>query len=1333
MEDDNLILLLNTTKSEQTTPNQQKREPLVEIVDNDDHDSVVTMTCLNDRIPPIPSNNSKRHFDDIKLVRPSSATSQGSRSKRQEKIINYAPHLTSGGNRNSTDNLIQSSIDVTLSTNSSRDERQQQHYHHQPQQQQQQYQNATPIEDELPIITIVGIEDNGERENENPFDTNDPLLTPYTSSKPVIPSQVHSTPDVQISRFDKDPTTSKAAFARSQLAKRFSINQAQQRPIPIQSLSNTNNNDCTSTSDQQQTATSLAATVAASIAVSVTQPFLKLQNELEQKMNTVLDQIHQQQQKTYTNGVVVPVTTVQQTSDTNKLLNDCVDTRMKYMEKVQEQQQQVLKQLADLVQTTKPKSKSPFYEDNISTLESNTTPQQQKQCHFLDTLIGTSPSPVRHTKSHKKHHTRKKTSVSPSATNKRPSRVTNTNTRVGKARSPVTFKQQPPNSHFNIEPSLPYGCSVCDRSRSRSRSHSPAKGLSPDSSYPRPFIPFPRPPSIMSDGFIPSSTSFITGNALNDAYPPFDKYLNTSIPPLPLQPKAIRPINENLDLHDRIKQIDEAKNLLDENYLTLQRRKNDVTSLEATTNESLRIQRLVEQCVKQVTRQVREEVKLKLEQDEIHVEQKQKIIPTKKRATSNTQLAFDRHSTTRTGKQTTPMVESTTSSQPYSDAFMEAVYGRSLYQKIKKDGKQPYFKLKHQAAQQAKQAKQIEQIPVRDTGLKSSPRTSMPPRRVIEKPSLTPQPPPPSVPQPIYEPEYYTRPDGVILLGPPQIRDTRTFQPTYIPSEHRLTPHVLPSVDVNPSTKKVRFGNKTESVKVDSDDNERSENEDNDDDDGQGIEIPGYHQTKDDHQQTYDGPRFPPTIPHDEGYRNRQYDTLQTGAIDWLEQELIARFMSQLQNQQTTVPIQQHRDVISARSSISSSSDDRSIHDRLLDLLGQDGFQLFIDMGQPIDQDLIQALTREVLEERIAQMIGFRSPRESIHIVPPPPAPPPRTTTPTATATTTTTALVDHYQWPQEHAIATPQPTPPHSPPPPTHHARVVTPEITGHEISSDSGSTTPRSVTPFEDFDRPLPTVLHHSIGTPDPSDSPSPPSTPRVPQPPIVQPQPQPPPPPPLPPVIEKRDASTMASIELPRPPSPPRPPPPVIIPQPPPRPPSPPRLKTPSPVSSTSSSSSSSSPTSSSSLSTFSIPYSSTDSPFSDHAWFDDRSEGQIDLLGRDRPHTELIMKQAQRLLDQRRRYSSVTPASMSITTPPFSPAGGTHTLSIGEVPPQFPGSIPFQQQENGHTTPPGSDESNNSGKSEGEVTSSMMMNQPMQAMHIKYRKSSQGFLGKKNNRK
>lgn len=159
MEDDNLILLLNTNKSENVTPIQQKREPLVEIIDNDDHDSVVTMTCLNDRIPPLPTNNAKRHFDDIKLVRPSSATSQGSHSKKQEKVISYAPHFTSGGNRNSTDNLIQSSIDVTLSSNSS-PPGEQQRYRQQP--------PLSPVEDELAIVTIVGAEDNGERENENP-------------------------------------------------------------------------------------------------------------------------------------------------------------------------------------------------------------------------------------------------------------------------------------------------------------------------------------------------------------------------------------------------------------------------------------------------------------------------------------------------------------------------------------------------------------------------------------------------------------------------------------------------------------------------------------------------------------------------------------------------------------------------------------------------------------------------------------------------------------------------------------------------------------------------------------------------------------------------------------------------------------------------------------------------------------------------------------------------------------------------------------------------------------------------------------------------------------
>ena len=251
-----------------------------------------------------------------------------------------------------------------------------------------------------------------------------------------------------------------------------------------------------------------------------------------------------------------------------------------------------------------------------------------------------------------------------------------------------------------------------------------------------------------------------------------------------------------------------------------------------------------------------------------------------------------------------------------------------------------------------------------------------------------------------------------------------------------------------------------------------------------------------------------------------------------------------------------------------------------------------------------------------------------------------------------------------------------------------------------------------------------HHSVDTPERSESPSPPSTPRVPQPPT--------PPPPV--VIHKRNQSTMTSNETSTPPPPP--PPPVIIQ--PPRPPSPPRPppkpKTPSPVSSTTTSSSTTSPTSSTSLSTFSIPYSSTDSPISDHMWFEEQSEGQIDLFEANRPQTELIMRQARRLLGQRHRYSSITPAGMSLVSPPYSPAGGTHTLSIGEIPPNYPNvSTTFQQQENGHTTPSGSDESNNSGKSEGEMPLTTANNHQPQSIHIKYRKSSQGFLGKKNNKK
>lgn len=41
-----------------------------------------------------------------------------------------------------------------------------------------------------------------------------------------------------------------------------------------------------------------------------------------------------------------------------------------------------------------------------------------------------------------------------------------------------------------------------------------------------------------------------------------------------------------------------------------------------------------------------------------------------------------------------------------------------------------------------------------------------------------------------------------------------------------------------------------------------------------------------------------------------------------------------------------------------------------MDAIGQDGLQLFIDAGRPVDPDLVNALVREVLMEKLTTMIG---------------------------------------------------------------------------------------------------------------------------------------------------------------------------------------------------------------------------------------------------------------------------------------------------------------------------------------------------------------------------
>ena len=116
-----------------------------------------------------------------------------------------------------------------------------------------------------------------------------------------------------------------------------------------------------------------------------------------------------------------------------------------------------------------------------------------------------------------------------------------------------------------------------------------------------------------------------------------------------------------------------------------------------------------------------------------------------------------------------------------------------------------------------------------------------------------------------------------------------------------------------------------------------------------------------------------------------------------------------------------------------------------VDVMGKKGFQIFVDVGQPVDPNLIEALAREVLEEKVASMIsnGLNTARDNpaTSYTPHPPAqstgqPQPSPRRPT----------VDYYL-PNEHEqtggsmdVPTPIPTP-HESPVPT--PRANTPRLT--------------------------------------------------------------------------------------------------------------------------------------------------------------------------------------------------------------------------------------------------------------------------------------------------
>lgn len=173
---------------------------------------------------------------------------------------------------------------------------------------------------------------------------------------------------------------------------------------------------------------------------------------------------------------------------------------------------------------------------------------------------------------------------------------------------------------------------------------------------------------------------------------------------------------------------------------------------------------------------------------------------------------------------------------------------------------------------------------------------------------------------------------------------------------------------------------------------------------GAGIHLPGYKRPKIT-KTTFDRNNISSNsnlisdkhinqLSNETNQLEKQRDLLENRAFDWLEQELLARFISQLANSEPHI----HDDNNREDSYAQNETDDLDIKDsEIMNAIGREGLQLFIDMGQPVDPDLIQALIREVLEEKVSSITSNKElvPEDKPTITTPnngPPMPSPRTT-----------------------------------------------------------------------------------------------------------------------------------------------------------------------------------------------------------------------------------------------------------------------------------------------------------------------------------------------------
>ncbi|XP_064621520.1 TALPID3 protein-like [Lineus longissimus] len=436
------------------------------------------------------------------------------------------------------------------------------------------------------------------------------------------------------------------------------------------------------------------------------------------------------------------------------------------------------------------------------------------------------------------------------------------------------------------------------------------------------------------------------------------------------------------------------------------------------------------------------------------------------------------------------------------EAYMTRVYGKAIYQSHRTTVKDPYLHYKNPVSPGPRgTARPTSVAEVRATSVKTAKIQTEQPRSrshpiapsghfyfnpatgttqqthgfnpLPSEGHLIPMAIPLGPPRQGGQPVPFTAPSRSVIVSshsPPKSPVPRVAEEGEGKADH-LEKIVLPNMDIDslPSGSPLQIestpiaGQRERSTRMD-------ESSIMEDQQGEGLEFPGYHQK----QTRYHGPEFPPRVQRDEDPMPhiikkrpnvlvqeissdviagdiRRRDMLERNAVDWIEQELMARIITEMNNREPE-PV----DPTAQRDETGSAASEA--HSGIAETIGQGGLQLFVDAGAPVDEILVNDLVREVLLEKIAAMTGRRTADQDEQAKRPQPKPRHPRPHPSSSEHEEYDEDVDQYVYHPHTDIPTPEPTPRpspiHSSPPQIMSALttpMITPEVSIGESETES------------------------------------------------------------------------------------------------------------------------------------------------------------------------------------------------------------------------------------------------------------------------------------------